>query len=102
MTEAEKNELRKAFEQMLEEERCFALVNTSHVQEGIGNVATYIARNNEYIRLEKEGKLREEILPLLQHYQDEITPSPETETDRRYLIGKWDKLNELINLFKGL
>lgn len=32
----------------------------------------YIARNNEYIRLEKEGKLREEILPLLQHYQDEI------------------------------
>ena len=32
----------------------------------------------------------------------EITPSPETETDRRYLIGKWDKLNELINLFKGL
>lgn len=31
----------------------------------------------------------------------EITPSPETETDRRYLIGKWDKLNELINLFKA-
>lgn len=32
----------------------------------------YIVRNNEYIRLEKEGKTREEILPLLQHYQDEI------------------------------
>ena len=31
----------------------------------------------------------------------EITPSPETETDRRYLIGKWDKLNELINIFKA-
>lgn len=41
MTEAEKKELRKAFEQMLEEERCFALVSTSHVQEGIGNVATH-------------------------------------------------------------
>lgn len=32
----------------------------------------YIARNNEYIALEREGKSREEILPLLQHYQDEI------------------------------
>ena len=32
----------------------------------------------------------------------EITPSPETETDRRYLIGRWDKLNELINVFKNL
>lgn len=31
----------------------------------------------------------------------EITPSPNTETDRRYLIGKWDKLNELINFFKA-
>lgn len=31
----------------------------------------------------------------------EINPSsPETETDRRYLIGKWEKLNELINVFK--
>ena len=40
MTEAEKKELRKAFEQMLEEERGFIQVNTSHVQEGIGNVAT--------------------------------------------------------------
>ena len=35
-------------------------------------VRIHIARNNEYIRLEKEGKTREEILPLLQHYQDEI------------------------------
>lgn len=35
-------------------------------------VRIYIARNNEYIRLEKEGKTREEILPMLQHYQDEI------------------------------
>ena len=32
----------------------------------------------------------------------EIQPSPETETDRRYLIGKWDKLNELLTVFKGL
>lgn len=31
----------------------------------------------------------------------ELSPSPETETDRRYSIGRWDKLNELINLFKG-
>ena len=35
MTEAEKNELRKAFEQMLEEERCFMQVNTFHTQEGL-------------------------------------------------------------------
>lgn len=35
-------------------------------------VRIYIARNNEYVRLEKEGKTREEILLLLQHYQDEI------------------------------
>lgn len=41
MTEAEKNELRAAFEQMLEEERGFAQVNTFHAQEGIGNVATH-------------------------------------------------------------
>ena len=27
---------------------------------------------------------------------NELNPSPETEMDRRYLIGKWDKLNELI------
>lgn len=33
---------------------------------------------------------------------NELNPSPETETDRRYLIGRWDKLNELINLFKNL
>ena len=30
----------------------------------------------------------------------ELNPSPDTETDRRYLIGRWDKLNELIYLFK--
>lgn len=41
MTETEKNELRKAFEQMLEEERGFAVVNTYHAQEGLGNVATH-------------------------------------------------------------
>lgn len=31
----------------------------------------------------------------------EITPSPETETDRRYSIGRWDKINELINMLKA-
>lgn len=42
MTEAEKNELRKAFEQMLEEERGFIQVNTlSTSQECNGNVATH-------------------------------------------------------------
>lgn len=42
MTEAEKNELRKAFEQMLEEERGFIQVNTlSTTQEGNGYVATH-------------------------------------------------------------
>ena len=41
MTEAEKNELRAAFEQMLEEERGFIQVNTFHTDEGIGNVATH-------------------------------------------------------------
>ena len=36
MSETEKNELRKAFEQMLEEERGFAQVNTlSAAQEGL-------------------------------------------------------------------
>lgn len=41
MTEIEKNELRKAFEQMLEEERRFALVNTfSIVCEGLKCYAT--------------------------------------------------------------
>ena len=40
MTEAEKNELRAAFEQMLEEERGFIQVNTFHAQEGIGCIAT--------------------------------------------------------------
>lgn len=30
----------------------------------------------------------------------EMNPSPENEIDRRYAIGKWDKLNELITLFK--
>ena len=31
----------------------------------------------------------------------ELNPSPENEFDRRYYIGRWDKLNELINLFKN-
>ena len=31
----------------------------------------------------------------------ELNPSPENEFDRRYAIGRWDKLNELINLFKN-
>ena len=32
---------------------------------------------------------------------NELSPSPETETDRRYSIGRWDKINELINMLKG-
>lgn len=32
----------------------------------------YVQRNNEYIALEKQGLTREEILPRLEHYQDEI------------------------------
>lgn len=32
----------------------------------------YIERNNEYIALEKSGLTREEILPRLEHYQEEI------------------------------
>ena len=53
----------------------------------------YIARNNEYIRLEKEGKTREEILPLLQHYQDEINArlypkeKPQKKNEVGYVIG---------------
>lgn len=31
----------------------------------------------------------------------ELNPSPENELDRRYAIGRWDKLNELIYLFKN-
>lgn len=31
----------------------------------------------------------------------EMNPSPENEFDRRYAIGRWDKLNELISLFKN-
>lgn len=41
MTETEKNELRAAFERMLEKEEGFAQVNTlSIVQEGLGYIAT--------------------------------------------------------------
>lgn len=52
----------------------------------------------------------EDIIDTLQNEANEIagtlmagekTPSPETETDRRYLIGKWDKINELINVLKA-
>lgn len=32
----------------------------------------------------------------------ELNPSPENEFDRRYAIGRWDKLNELINIFKNI
>ena len=32
---------------------------------------------------------------------NELNPSPETETDRRYSIGRWDKINELINMLKA-
>lgn len=32
---------------------------------------------------------------------NELSPSPETETDRRYSIGRWDKINELINMLKA-
>ena len=32
----------------------------------------------------------------------ELNPSPENELDRRYAIGRWDKLNELIHLFKNV
>ena len=31
----------------------------------------------------------------------ELKPSPENEIDRRYAIGKWDKLNELIYTLKN-
>ena len=31
----------------------------------------------------------------------EMNPSPESEIDRRYAIGKWDKLNELIYALKN-
>ena len=31
----------------------------------------------------------------------ELNPSPENEIDRRYAIGRWEKLNELIYLFKN-
>lgn len=31
----------------------------------------------------------------------ELNASPENEFDRRYAIGRWDKLNELLNLFKN-
>lgn len=31
----------------------------------------------------------------------EMNPSPENEIDRRYAIGRWEKLNELIYLFKN-
>lgn len=31
----------------------------------------------------------------------ELNPSPENEIDRRYAIGKWDKLNELICVLKN-
>ena len=31
----------------------------------------------------------------------ELNPSPENEFDRRYAIGRWEKLNELIYLFKN-
>jgi hypothetical protein len=31
----------------------------------------------------------------------ELNPSPENELDRRYAIGRWEKLNELIYLFKN-
>ena len=33
--------------------------------------------------------------------QELTSTSPENEFDRRYYIGRWDKLNELINLFKN-
>ena len=32
----------------------------------------------------------------------ELNPSPENEFDRRYAIGRWDKVNELINFFKNI
>lgn len=31
----------------------------------------------------------------------ELNPSPDGEIDRRYAIGKWDKLNELIYALKN-
>ena len=32
----------------------------------------------------------------------ELNPSPENEFDRRYAIGRWEKLNELIGYFKNI
>lgn len=32
---------------------------------------------------------------------NEMNPSPDGELDRRYAIGKWDKLNELISELKN-
>lgn len=32
---------------------------------------------------------------------NEMNPSPDGELDRRYSIGKWDKLNELISELKN-
>ena len=56
----------------------------------------YIARNNEYIRLENEGKPREEILPLLQHYQDEI----DALFPERKKPEKKNEIGDIVNIYK--
>lgn len=59
-------------------------------------VSIYVARNNEYIRLEKDGKTREEILPLLQHYQDEIDALfPHKEKPE-----KKNEIGDIVNIYK--
>ena len=62
-----------------------------------GNETAYVSVEDIVTTLQNEAN---EIAGTLM--TNELSPSPETETDRRYCIGRWDKLNELIKVFKDL
>lgn len=62
-----------------------------------GNETVYVSVEDIVATLQNEAN---EIAGTLM--TNELNPSPETEADRRYSIGRWDKLNELIKVFKDL
>lgn len=87
--------MRKIFIDETKASRCsgYALASNYAVEE---KDAAYVSLEDIINTLQNEANTVAADL-----MNQELNPSPENELDRRYAIGRWEKLNELIYLFKN-
>jgi len=87
--------MRKIFIDETKASRCsgYALASNYAVEE---KDAAYVSLEDIINTLQNEANAIAADL-----MNQELNPSPENELDRRYAIGRWEKLNELIYLFKN-